>query len=245
LYDCPDSYNARDYDHDGLVNMTEFSLFAQMWQDYQPTSEVWQFCNLDYTGDSADIIDLADLMIFLDDWLWVACWRADEFPEPVQAAASPASVPVEPTVLEQAVELDGTICFLADLWQSDPNIQQETDPNDWQNMTNALCDELDGLLDLLDPNELMAYNLVAGDCCGGEMMMMSSGGGEGMFMETMSMESLSAEAVMVEPVADLLKLIDSLDEIIADNPDDAEVFEEIKAIFEDELENFLIPLEEQ
>jgi hypothetical protein len=35
-------------------------------------------CNLVESGNSQYVIDLADLCVSLDDWLWVACWKLDE-----------------------------------------------------------------------------------------------------------------------------------------------------------------------
>ena len=189
--DCFDSVNVLDYDTDGLVNMVEFSLFAENWLTYSPTDPEWQFCNLDNTGDSEDTIDLADLMIFLDDWLWVSCTRAEEFPAPTPP---PAPTPAyEPTALDEALQLHDTTCSMNEIWQTDPNIQQEVDPNDWYEMMDSLCVELDALLAALTENELMAYNLIAGEDCCTQQEAMS--GGEEMFMAT---QSLSMETAYLE-----------------------------------------------
>jgi hypothetical protein len=192
IYDCIDSVNVLDTDADGLVNMTEFSQFAKMWQTNNPTDPDWQFWNLDNTGD----IDLNDLTLFLDDWLWVACWRADEFP-PAEPPA-PILPAAEPTNLERAINLHEASCILEDMSQNDPNIQQEIDPNDWQAMVDSVCDELDTLLATLTENELMAYDLFTDDC-GCTEQMAASGGGESMMMSE-PMETMAA--IEPEPVLD-------------------------------------------
>ena len=104
--DCGDDFNVLDYDDDGLVNMVEYALFASYWQTYQPTNSDWHFCNLDTTGDSQYTIDLADLMLFMDDWLWVSCMRADEFPQEQPVAAGIDLNELEPTALDQASRIE-------------------------------------------------------------------------------------------------------------------------------------------
>ncbi len=83
LHSCGGDYsvfNTLDLNSDGLVNMKEFQLFAISWlADPNTTGEpndVWnEDCNLDNTGSSFELIDIADLVVFLEDgWLWQACW---------------------------------------------------------------------------------------------------------------------------------------------------------------------------
>jgi hypothetical protein len=90
--DCGDVSNPLDWDADGLVNLKEFSKFQWAWLSRDPNeytdpnfidpNEIanWNpVCNLNTTGDSQYIIDLADLEIFWSDtpWLWQACWKDD------------------------------------------------------------------------------------------------------------------------------------------------------------------------
>ena len=258
--DCFDSVNVLDYNTDGLVNMVEFSLFAENWLKYSPTDPEWQFCNLDNTGDSEDTIDLADLMIFLDEWLWVSCTIADQFPEPDPPVQS-QSQSYEPTALDEALQLHDTTCSMNEIWQTDPNIQQEVDPNDWYEMMDSVCLELDALLATLTENELMAYNLIAGeDCCGGEEMMMSGSGDEMMMStESLSMETtyIESESALVEtkweesPYAEMstselsslavgiYSVLDSVDSALVEGHENAENLLEI----EDFLENVLLDIE--
>ncbi|RKY06200.1 MAG: hypothetical protein DRP65_12055 [Planctomycetota bacterium] len=99
LYSCDDDYseddfyNALDWNADGVVNMYEFSKFSSAWLSHDPNDPAWisdpnlvdpndsinwnPVCNLDDTGSSEYVIDLADLVVFASDtpWLWEACWR--------------------------------------------------------------------------------------------------------------------------------------------------------------------------
>lgn len=87
IYNCDDEYlteddvfNALDWNADGAVNYMEFAAFSRAWLSCEPNfpgdPNNWNpVCNLDNTYDSAHRIDLADLDVFLDDWLWEACWR--------------------------------------------------------------------------------------------------------------------------------------------------------------------------
>lgn len=93
VYSCngnnnDDIYNALDLNSDGIVNLVEFSPFSEAWLSRDPNEysdpnfidpneiENWNsWCNLDDTGTSQYVIDLDDIDVFLDDWLWIACWK--------------------------------------------------------------------------------------------------------------------------------------------------------------------------
>jgi uncharacterized repeat protein (TIGR01451 family) len=246
LYDCYDSVHVLDWDRDGLVNMVEFSLLASVWQTSDPGDPVWEFCNLDDSGDSASTIDLADLSIFLDDWLWVACWRTD-IPEPL--VPQPAGLePNEPelTNLELALQLQESICFLEDIWENDPNMPQQFDPNDWQQFMDTLYTQLDDLVDSLTEIELMVYSLLGGGGCGGQQMR-TSGGGDDLSMET---ELSFAESVeeenpygdmstrqLIPLVKGLFSMLEEVDKALAERGENEENWLEIKAFLEEVLAN--------
>jgi hypothetical protein len=292
VYDCVDSAHLLDWDGDGLINMVEFSLFSTYWQTSLPGDPAWQYCNLDNTGDSEDIIDMADLSVFMQDWLWVACWRelktvnhpldhdgdgavdltelslfaslwlsydpqdpAWQFfnrdtsgtsqwnidmkdlawlsrywtgsgiqpsgeltveelgeqivqleesiaffenlwlfdpeirqqidPEDWQAFMEALNYDLwEKTrflyelrsgmgMLEQVLHLQETIAFFEDIWLTDPDIQQQISPEDWQAFMDTLYQQLDELTELLTPDELMILDMINGG--GGGQMMMSVG----------------------------------------------------------------------
>ena len=188
---CYNSYNVLDTNRDGLVNMVEFSQFAGNWQTYSPTDPDWQFWNLDNTGN----IDLADLMLFLDNWLWVSCTRADDFPAPLPQSQPAQMPPPEPTNLEQALELHDSICIFNQIWQSDPNMSEQIDPNEWYTFMDSLCVELDNLISSLSEIELMAYDLIAGDDCCTQQEAMS--GGEEMFFISEAEEFVTLDETVV------------------------------------------------
>ena len=93
VYSCGGSYtedefyNAVDWNADGIVNLHEFSIFSGAWLSHDPNGpggdpNGWNpICNLDASGTSQYVIDLDDLIAFVEDdpqvWLWEACWRDD------------------------------------------------------------------------------------------------------------------------------------------------------------------------
>jgi hypothetical protein len=243
-YGCYDSVHVLDYNRDGLVNLVEFSLLASVWQTSDPGDPVWEFFNLVDTGDSATAIDLSDLSVFLDHWLWAACWRTD-IPEP--SVPQPAGLePNEPiTNLELALQLQESICFLEDLWQTDPNLPQQFDPNGWQIFMDTLYTQLDDLVDSLSEIERWAYYLLGGGSCGGGESMEMSGGTDGLSMEA---ESFFAESVeeenpyaqmstrqLIPLVKGLFSILEEADKALAERGENEENWLEIRAFLEEVL----------
>lgn len=101
-----DIYNPMDFNANGIINNHEFKGFAETWlcrdpndpsivTDPNSTSDPnyvgpavishWRQCwnpvyNIDTTFPSTYIIDLADVELFWNDyWLWMACWKENEF----------------------------------------------------------------------------------------------------------------------------------------------------------------------
>ena len=85
---CGDIYNPLDWDHDGVVNLTQFAVFAKSWRSHDPNDphfdpnflppNPWNpMVNLhpDY------VIDMKDLAIFCQGYPsyagypWMACWH--------------------------------------------------------------------------------------------------------------------------------------------------------------------------
>jgi hypothetical protein len=194
---CGDEHSIYDFDRDGLVNLYEFSLLSSVWGTYQPENPVWQFCN--FVQD--ETIDLADMIVFLDNWLWVSCTRQSEFPQP---EPMPAPLPpAEPTVLEQAIELQSTICMLETV-QNEPNFLEQIDPADWQDFMDAVYQEMDTLTSQLSEMELLVLELLAPDC-GTEQMAMS--GGDLFTMYSMESEPVETDLTYTEmPTGELASL---------------------------------------
>lgn len=90
--ECEDTSNSFDANHDGLVNLYEFSAFSRAWLSRDPNDPSlpsdpnlidpndftnWNpACDLneDYT------VSLPDIVMFIDEapWLWRACWLTDD-----------------------------------------------------------------------------------------------------------------------------------------------------------------------
>lgn len=71
-----DVYNPLDFSADGIINYEEFAPFAAAWLTVDPNEFFNPLCDLDADDD----VDLADLAAFCqDEWLWMACWRQNQF----------------------------------------------------------------------------------------------------------------------------------------------------------------------
>jgi len=110
LYSCDgdltedDIYNSLDWNFDGIVNNYEFAEFSVWWLAHDPNEPgyspdpaeyaVWSSArdyNFDKIGISLYQIDVDDLMVIADDWLWIACWKQsqlDHFDSMVTAMAT-------------------------------------------------------------------------------------------------------------------------------------------------------------
>ena len=108
-YSEDDFYNAFDYDSDGIINLVEFQPIADGWLSLDPNDPGWnldpnyadpndilswnKLGNYDDTGDSQYSIDMADLELFCENWLWKACWYDNlNSVETAETAASTQSV---------------------------------------------------------------------------------------------------------------------------------------------------------
>ena len=116
LYSCDGDYtedefaNEFDWNADGIVNLKEFELFAASWLSIYPADiDSWNpLCNLDDTGNSQNIIDLADLTVFVNDvpWLWQACWYDNFTAAQAVGQAAMMSVPLESFSAVSSLSLD-------------------------------------------------------------------------------------------------------------------------------------------
>ena len=189
-YSCDESlseddiYNALDWNADGIVNYEEFEYFSLAWLSRDPDefadpnfidpNEIanWDAdCNLDASGDSQYVIDLADLEEFVENgyWLWTACWkqsRMDRYENMAEAMAmgggesmmmpmsmeSFTSVTVEQEALtleEQAAQLRKTLDWLDEIWL-DPSVQESIEEEDWLDFIGGVEGSL---IDILEQQE--------------------------------------------------------------------------------------------
>lgn len=113
----------------------------------------WKYrCNLNMDGDSAYSIDLADLMVLVEEapWLWCACWLDLEEMQMQQMMGEffemegmqLVSEPIEMSVEQQISQLQDALVFLARLWLDDPEIHQEIDTQVWQEFMLSVYQEL-------------------------------------------------------------------------------------------------------
>ena len=157
----------------GVINLHEYVYFARAWLSHDPDDPAWladpnladpnlsegwyewkHKFNLDDTGLSAYRIDLADLLMFLEEapWLWVACWRTDLQPEMMMFGLGEESLLnsgfelhtfesqsiSEKTTQEQILKLAMTIVQLENLWLEEPDVQQQIDADAWQRFMEAV-----------------------------------------------------------------------------------------------------------
>jgi len=126
-----------DFDRDEIVNFIDYALWAAAWQTNNPAKSL--------DGDSD--VDIFDLELFCDDWLWVAPWSplyeflanqpgsgsmvTQSSPEPVALVyqmPAPAVVEVpaaveEPVVSEEPAEpqpmtIEELVDWLDEIWQA-------------------------------------------------------------------------------------------------------------------------------
>jgi hypothetical protein len=180
---CEDTSHEMDWSADGVVNFIELVRFSHAWMTYDPNNLLCDPNNPNYEHDPNSInyisqtdkerfdtvcdldedldVDLDDLMIFADYWLWQACWREDfqqmqmamMFGRSILQSESiflaqesvsslvTTEVPPKP-IKQQAVELRNTIIFLERLWLEDDSIHREIDPTEWRRFMNEVYQSL-------------------------------------------------------------------------------------------------------
>jgi len=127
--------------------MTSFTIKGRSFHIFYSTVGLSQYA-----------IDLADLMVWIEDspWLWTACWKTDIYPtESSQPAMRMSSLAeseavltqsvAEKTIQEQAVELANIIAQLETLWLEDPDLRQEINPDDWSRFMESVVQDLSDL----------------------------------------------------------------------------------------------------
>ncbi|MCK4998177.1 MAG: hypothetical protein KAS23_01535, partial [Anaerohalosphaera sp.] len=149
-----------DWTYDGVINYFEFAIFAAAWTSHDPNDPVcdpnsndynpnvfdpnhadyisseqiakWEpFYNFDATGDSQYAIDVADFAVFLDNWLWEACWHGN-YSEVMYAMGGgesmmmsmESSILVEAQPVESVVDPDEVMKFLEVI--ADEMLEQKT-----------------------------------------------------------------------------------------------------------------------
>ena len=157
---CVDTYfSPADFNDDGIVNLTDYQELAAVWLDDSPPFDP----NCDLNADA--VIDMLDLALFTNDWLWFAC--AYHSPQPnlllargggdggkagsmeflsivtllsakTTTAASitnPALPEVKIITLKELVEL---IRWTEELWLTHPEIRKHTTVEEWNDFLRRL-----------------------------------------------------------------------------------------------------------
>jgi uncharacterized repeat protein (TIGR01451 family) len=179
VYNCDDGHvseadvhNTLDSDADGLVNLKEFVKFSAAWLSHNPTDPAWladpnladpnlsepwnPVCNLADTGSSEYAIDLADLGVFLDDWLWVACWKLEEI-NTVMQVQRPM---VESYAVEVTLSAGSTETMLQSV-EAYPNISAETLVQIIGFVNDILAEQSDNLENIEELKSVLVQQLTA------------------------------------------------------------------------------------
>ncbi len=197
--DDGDVYNVMDWNSDGLINIHEYRYFSGAWLSHDPNDpevldpnspvndpndpsyidpnqlDDWNYmCNLDDTEytDTEYEIDLADLEIFFDSWLWKACYvnfdtwlytlgevEGDTdgmFGSQTSTAMtlnmekkSTPKYAQEKTIEEQYTDIQEIADFLEVLWYEDPTVREEIDEQQWADFMNHIYQWMDTLANQL------------------------------------------------------------------------------------------------
>ncbi len=147
-YDC-DYVLAADFNEDGIVNFPDYGEFAQHWlkTDSDPNWDS-SISYYDLAGDDK-AIDVNDLALFADEWLWMDCETMISFPMPEQggidetyemmmmkssgsSAYGLEKAQAEPTLKEQIDHAKYIIDFLERIWKYDKQARKTIDEKDWE-----------------------------------------------------------------------------------------------------------------
>jgi uncharacterized repeat protein (TIGR01451 family) len=175
---CEDTINPNDWNGDGVINYEEFAILSHAWLSCDPNSPAYPNPNNPDPNDSYiwyvqrwgfltdmnkdSCVDLADLDLFMANWLWEACWRENymevwgvtsgsqelmmmsmmtDFEVYPSMAGYDVSVE-EKTIEQQILDLEEIIEFLEKIWLEESDIQEAIDPEDWKDFMDAVYNNL-------------------------------------------------------------------------------------------------------
>ena len=136
---CTNTFDPNDWTYDGVINYSDFAVFSRAWLSSDPNTypppkdpndeylwyvKRWGF-QADMNNDSC--VDLADLELFLDNWLWQACWRENYIEMFCMISGSgeilPMSVPMSESLYSaQSLRAE----FVQNVYESTPAEQVES-----------------------------------------------------------------------------------------------------------------------
>ncbi len=172
-----------DWNGDGVINYGEFLFLSRAWLSRDPNDPAiitdpnysedpdyadpetlarWEQTWFPW-GKTSDMdhdltIDLADLELFLDNWLWKACWWENYIAVwskmgggskgsmmmsmPMMESVQETQMAETKSIEEQILDLEEAIEFLEKIWMEDPYIQQEIDEESWKEFMDAVYSSL-------------------------------------------------------------------------------------------------------
>ena len=158
-YDC-DYESDADFNDDGIVNFLDYGEFAAHW--LETTSDPNWNSLYDLAGEDG-AIDVNDLALFADEWLWMDCETMYDFPMEEQggvdesyesmmmrsgfSAYAVEAVAVEPTLKERVDTAQEVIDWLEDLWKADKELRKNLDKQDWDAFMDKIYEWFYGVED--------------------------------------------------------------------------------------------------
>jgi len=167
---CADVSHPWDWNADGLVNLPDLTVLGRAWLTIQPgyagdpNNCIGWDARCDFNGDHC--VDLRDLNLLCEDWLWRACWRPEEAgggmlgmglggagestPAALSAEASlsasdtptTALARTAPAIAQEIDQLEEGIAWLVETWLADPDLQAAIPEADLKDFLNRLYDSL-------------------------------------------------------------------------------------------------------
>jgi hypothetical protein len=139
-------WSLADYNEDGIVNFIDYAYFADAWQ-----SE-----NADISLDDDNDVDIDDLALFCEDWLWQPAWtqtfsfgwsmgcgigggmqRGAGFEQQYYSAEPAQQQPqVEPIDVEEMVD------WLEEIWATEDELREMITEDEWQEFIEKVKEEM-------------------------------------------------------------------------------------------------------
>jgi len=160
---CGQLAHAADFDYDGYVDLGDLAELSAAWLTEPPALDP------DFDLNADQIIDVKDLALFADAWLWCACWRPEEAgwgmmgmgmggagESTLPALSAEASLSASPTattalartapaIASDIDQLEEGIAWLVETWLADPDLQAAIPEADLKDFLNRLYDSLEEL----------------------------------------------------------------------------------------------------
>ena len=133
-------WSIADYNKDGTVNFLDYCFFANAWMTEDANISL----------DDDDDVNMADLGIFNNDWLWKAGWAQSfsfgctgfggdgGFEEQSMQSEQAAEESLQYEYEQPVFDIDWMIEQLEDIWQQDEGISELITEEQWQDFLESL-----------------------------------------------------------------------------------------------------------